>query len=90
MSTAAGRVSGGARYSPLGVAGYSVLFLQETHTTPDAEVSLQLNWGDSVYFSHLTKISCGLQPEILHTIEMVLDHLLQLQVPAKKTHSWRY
>ncbi|CAM2100320.1 unnamed protein product [Caretta caretta] len=32
--------------------GYSVVFLQETHTDPTAEDSWQLAWGDRVYFSH--------------------------------------
>ncbi|CAM4635023.1 unnamed protein product [Lepidochelys olivacea] len=68
--------------------GYSVVFLQETHTNPTAEDSWQLDWGDRVYFSHLTVCTAGvatlfspdLQPEVLGVAEAVLGCLLHLWV----------
>ncbi|CAM2109438.1 unnamed protein product [Caretta caretta] len=68
--------------------GYSVVFLQETHTNPTAEDSWQLDWGDRVYFSHLTVRTAGvatlfspdLRPEVLGVTEAVPDCLLHLQV----------
>ncbi|CAM2118584.1 unnamed protein product [Caretta caretta] len=66
--------------------GYSVIFLQETHTDPTAEDSWQLEWGDRVYFSHSTVWQAGaatlfspdLQPEVLGVA--VPGHLLHLRV----------
>ncbi|CAM2097586.1 unnamed protein product [Caretta caretta] len=68
--------------------GYSVVFLQETHTDPIAEDSWQLEWGDEVYFRHFTIQQVGvatlfspnLQPEVLGVTEAVLGHLLHLRV----------
>ncbi|CAM2106016.1 unnamed protein product [Caretta caretta] len=53
--------------------GYSVIFLQETHTDPTAEDSWWLEWGDEIYFSHFTIRQAGvatlfspnLRPEVL-------------------------
>ncbi|CAM5111109.1 unnamed protein product [Natator depressus] len=68
--------------------GYSVVFLQETHTDPTAEDSWQLEWGDGVYFSHFmirqagvaTLFSPNLRPEVLGVTEAVPGHLLHLRV----------
>ncbi|CAM5081636.1 unnamed protein product [Natator depressus] len=68
--------------------GYSVIFLQETHTDPTAEDSWRLEWGNRVYFSHSTIWQAGeatlfspdLQPEVLGVAEAVQGRLLQLQV----------
>ncbi|CAM2105908.1 unnamed protein product [Caretta caretta] len=68
--------------------GYSVAFLQETHTDPAAEDRWQLEWGDGVYFIHFTIWQAGvatlfspnLQPEVLGVTEAVPGHLLHLQV----------
>ncbi|CAM2098385.1 unnamed protein product [Caretta caretta] len=68
--------------------GYSVVFLQETHTDPAAEDSWLLEWGDRVYFSHLTVHMAGvatlfspdLWPEVLGVAEAVPGHLLHLRV----------
>ncbi|CAM2098828.1 unnamed protein product [Caretta caretta] len=68
--------------------GYSVVFLQETHTDPTAEDSWQLEWGDRIYFSHATVQQAGvatlfspdLWPEVLGVAEAVLGRLLHLRV----------
>ncbi|CAM2097649.1 unnamed protein product [Caretta caretta] len=68
-------------------AGYSVIFLQETHTDPTAEDSWRLEWGDRVYFSHFTIRQAGvvtlfspdLQPEVLGVAEPVQGRLLHLR-----------
>ncbi|CAM2111954.1 unnamed protein product [Caretta caretta] len=68
--------------------GYSVVFLQETHTDPAAEDTWQLEWGDRVYFSHLTVRTAGvanlfssnLRPEVLRVAEAVLGRLLYLRI----------
>ncbi|CAM2119428.1 unnamed protein product [Caretta caretta] len=68
--------------------GYSVVFLQETHTDPTAEDSWWLEWGDGVYFSHFTIRRAGvatlfspnLWPEVLGVTEVVPGHLLHLRV----------
>ncbi|CAM5114424.1 unnamed protein product [Eretmochelys imbricata] len=68
--------------------GYSVVFLQETHTDPTAEDSWWLEWGDGVYFSHFTirqaevatLFSPNLRPEVLGVTEAVPGHLLHLRV----------
>ncbi|CAM2106152.1 unnamed protein product [Caretta caretta] len=68
--------------------GYSVVFLQETHTDPTAEDSWQLEWGDGVYFSHFTIRQAGvatlfspnLRPEVLGVTEAVPSNLLHLRV----------
>ncbi|CAM2120073.1 unnamed protein product [Caretta caretta] len=68
--------------------GYSVVFLQETHTDPTAEDSWRLEWGDGVYFSHFmiqqagvaTLFSPNLWPEVLGVTEAMLGHLLHLRV----------
>ncbi|CAM2099476.1 unnamed protein product [Caretta caretta] len=68
--------------------GYSVVFLQETHTDPTAEDSWRLEWGDGVYFSHFTIRQAGvatlfspnLRPEALGVTEAVSGHLLHLRV----------
>ncbi|CAM2099100.1 unnamed protein product [Caretta caretta] len=68
--------------------GYSVVFLQETHTDPTAEDSWQLEWGDGVYFSHITVRQAGvatlfspdLRPEVPGVTEAVPGHLLHLRV----------
>ncbi|CAM2108108.1 unnamed protein product [Caretta caretta] len=68
--------------------GYSVVFLQETHTDPTAEDSWWLDWGDRVYFSHLTVCTTGVatlfspdqRPEVLGVAEAVPGHLLHLWV----------
>lgn len=61
---------------------------------PATEISWQLEWGDRVYFSHLTEALCGvailsspsLQPEILWDIEVVLGHLLHLTCSKPAEH----
>ncbi|CAM5111436.1 unnamed protein product, partial [Natator depressus] len=68
--------------------GYSVVFLQETHTDPTAEDRWRLEWGDGVYFSHCTTWQAGvatlfspaLRPEVLGVTEVVPGHLLHLRV----------
>ncbi|CAM2118445.1 unnamed protein product [Caretta caretta] len=68
--------------------GFSVVFLQETHTDPAAEDSWRLEWGDRVYFSHLTVRTAGvatlfspdLRPEVLGVAKTVPGHLLHLWV----------
>ncbi|CAM2097126.1 unnamed protein product [Caretta caretta] len=68
--------------------GYSVAFLQETHTDPTVEDRWQLEWGDGVYFSHFTTWQAGvatlfsptLWPELLGVTEAVPGHLLHLRV----------
>ncbi|CAM2098439.1 unnamed protein product [Caretta caretta] len=66
--------------------GYSVVFLQETHTNPTAKDSWRLEWGDGVYFSHFTVRQAGvatlfspnLRPEVLGVTEAMPGHLLHL------------
>ncbi|CAM5096508.1 unnamed protein product [Natator depressus] len=66
--------------------GYSVIFLQETHTTSAVEASWRLEWGDEVYFSHLGARSAGvatlfspeLWPKVLGVAEVVPGHLLHI------------
>ncbi|CAM5080825.1 unnamed protein product [Natator depressus] len=68
--------------------GYSVVFLQDTHTDLAAKDSRQLEWGHRVYFSHLTVHTAGvatlfspdLRPAELGVTEAVLGRLLHLQV----------
>ncbi|CAM4701518.1 unnamed protein product, partial [Lepidochelys kempii] len=68
--------------------GYSVVFLQETHTDPTAEDSWRLEWWDGVYFSHFTIRQAGvatlfspnLRPEVLGVTEAMPGHLLHLRV----------
>ncbi|CAM2114796.1 unnamed protein product [Caretta caretta] len=68
--------------------GYSVVFLQETHTDPAAEDSWRLEWGDRVYFRHLTVRTAGvvtlfspdLWPEVLGVAEAVPGRLLHLRI----------
>ncbi|CAM4621212.1 unnamed protein product [Lepidochelys olivacea] len=68
--------------------GYSVVFLQETHTDPTAEDSWRLEWGDRVYFNHFTIRQAGvvtlfflnLWPEVQGVTEAVPGHLLHLRV----------
>ncbi|CAM2099414.1 unnamed protein product [Caretta caretta] len=68
--------------------GYSVVFLQETHTDPTAEDSWRLEWGDGVYFNHFTIRQAGvvtlfspnLWPEVQGVTEAVPGHLLHLRV----------
>ncbi|CAM2104288.1 unnamed protein product [Caretta caretta] len=68
--------------------GYSVVFLQETHTDPAAKDSWWLEWGNRVYFSHLTVRTAGvatlfspdLRPEVLGVAEAVPGRLLHLRV----------
>ncbi|CAM2120224.1 unnamed protein product [Caretta caretta] len=68
--------------------GYSVVFLQETHTDPTAEENWRLEWGDGVYFNHFTIRQAGvatlfspnLRPEVLGVTEAVPGHLLHLRV----------
>ncbi|CAM2117174.1 unnamed protein product [Caretta caretta] len=67
--------------------GYSVIFLQETHTTPAIEASWRLEYGDRVYFSHLsahlagvaTLFSAELWSEVLGVTEVMLGLLLHVQ-----------
>ncbi|CAM2112213.1 unnamed protein product [Caretta caretta] len=62
--------------------------LVETHTDPAAEASWRLEWGDRVYFSHLTGRTAGvatlfspdLRPEVLGVAEAVPGRLLHLRV----------
>ncbi|CAM2096633.1 unnamed protein product [Caretta caretta] len=68
--------------------GYSVAFLQETHTDPTVEARWRLEWGNGVYFSHFTTWQAGvatlfsptLRPEVLGVTEAMLGHLLHLRV----------
>ncbi|CAM2111071.1 unnamed protein product [Caretta caretta] len=68
--------------------GYSVAFLQETHTDPTVEDRWRLDWGDGVYFSHFTTWQAGvatlfsptLRPEELGVTEAVPGHLLHFRV----------
>ncbi|CAM2105199.1 unnamed protein product [Caretta caretta] len=68
--------------------GYSVVFLQETHTDLTAEDSWWLEWGDRVYFSHSTVRQAGvvtlfspdLRPKVLGVAEAMLGRLLHLRV----------
>ncbi|CAM2105227.1 unnamed protein product [Caretta caretta] len=68
--------------------GYSVIFLQKTHTDLTAKDSWRLEWGDRVYFSHSTIQQAGvatlfspdLWPEVLGVAEAVPGHLLHLRV----------
>ncbi|CAM5103519.1 unnamed protein product [Eretmochelys imbricata] len=68
--------------------GYSVVFLQETHTDPATEDSWRQEWGDRVYFCHLTVRMAGvatlfspdLRPEVLGVTEAVPGRLLHLRV----------
>ncbi|CAM2115612.1 unnamed protein product [Caretta caretta] len=68
--------------------GYSVIFLQETHTDLTAEDSWRLEWGDRVYFSQstirqagaVTLFSPDLWPEVLGVAEAMPGHLLHLRV----------
>ncbi|CAM2114732.1 unnamed protein product [Caretta caretta] len=65
--------------------------LVETHTEPAAEDSWWLEWGDRVYFSHLTVCTAGvatlfspdLWPEVLGVVEAVPGCLPHLQVPME-------
>ncbi|CAM4599594.1 unnamed protein product [Lepidochelys olivacea] len=66
----------------------SLMTYGETHTDPAAEASWRLEWGDRVYFSHLTIRTAGvatlfspdLQPEVLGVAEAVPGRLLHLRV----------
>ncbi|CAM2114048.1 unnamed protein product [Caretta caretta] len=68
--------------------GYSVIFLQETHTDPTAEDSWRLELGDRVYFSYSTIRQAGvatlfspdLRPKVLGVAKAVQSRLLQLRV----------
>ncbi|CAM2107094.1 unnamed protein product [Caretta caretta] len=68
--------------------GYSVIFLQETHTDPTAKDNWRLEWGDRVYFRHSTVRQAGvatlfspdLRPEVLGVVKAVQSSLLQLWV----------
>ncbi|CAM2114281.1 unnamed protein product [Caretta caretta] len=68
--------------------GYSVAFLQETHTDLTVEARWRLEWGDGVYFNHfmtwqagvVTLFSPTLRPEVLGVTEAVPGHLLHLRV----------
>ncbi|CAM2115150.1 unnamed protein product [Caretta caretta] len=68
--------------------GYSVVFLQDTHTDPATEDSWWLEWGDRVYFSYLTVRTAGvatlfspdLWPEVLGVAKAVPGRLLHLWV----------
>ncbi|CAM2117187.1 unnamed protein product [Caretta caretta] len=65
-----------------------MVFLQETHTDPASKDSWRLDWGDRVYFSHLTVCTSGLatqfspdlRPEELGVAESVPGRVLQLWV----------
>ncbi|CAM5113272.1 unnamed protein product [Natator depressus] len=67
--------------------GYSVVFLQKTHTDRTAEDSWLLELGDGVYFSHFTIRQAGvatlfspnLWPEVLGVTKAVPGHLLHLR-----------
>ncbi|CAM2106430.1 unnamed protein product [Caretta caretta] len=60
----------------------------EIHRDPAAKASWQLEWGDRVYFSHLsarqagvvTLFSLHLQPKVLGITEVMLGHLMHLHV----------
>ncbi|CAM2102646.1 unnamed protein product [Caretta caretta] len=62
--------------------------LEETHIDPSVEDSWWLEWGDRVYFSHLTVRTAGvatlffpnLRPKVLGFAEAVSGRLLHLQV----------
>ncbi|CAM5093486.1 unnamed protein product [Natator depressus] len=68
--------------------GGTLWFRQETHMDPTPEDSWQLDWGDRVYFSHLTVRTSGvatlfspnLQLEVLGVAEGVPERLLHLWV----------
>ncbi|CAM5165625.1 unnamed protein product [Eretmochelys imbricata] len=68
--------------------GYSVVFLQETHTDLTAEDNWRLECGDGVYFSHVmirqagvaTLFSPNLRPEVLGVSEALPGYLLHLRV----------
>ncbi|CAM2097063.1 unnamed protein product [Caretta caretta] len=68
--------------------GYSVIFLQETHTDLTTEDSWRLEWGDRVYFSNstirqagvVTLFSPDLRPEVLGVAKAISGHLLHLWV----------
>ncbi|CAM2111072.1 unnamed protein product [Caretta caretta] len=67
---------------------YSVVFLQETHMDLTAKDIWRLDWGDRVYFSHLTVCTAGvatlfspdLRPEVLWVAKAVPGRLLHLRV----------
>ncbi|CAM2102752.1 unnamed protein product [Caretta caretta] len=73
---------------PAPCTGYSMIFLQETHTDLTAEDSWRLEWGDTVYFSHSTIRQAGvmtlfapdLWPKVLGVTEAVQGCLLHLRV----------
>ncbi|CAM4717434.1 unnamed protein product [Lepidochelys kempii] len=75
-------------FSFLQEGGYSVIFLQETHTDPTAKDNWRLEWGDRVHFSHSTIQQAGvetlfspdLRPEVLGVAEAVPCRLLHLWV----------
>lgn len=62
--------------------------MQEIHTALTMEANWWQEWGDRVYFSHLTETSCrvatlfspSLQPEVPLTNEVVPGCLLHLQI----------
>ncbi|CAM2115706.1 unnamed protein product [Caretta caretta] len=68
--------------------GYSVIFLQETHTDLTIKDSWRLEGGDRVYFSHSTIRQAGvatlfspdLRAEVLGVTEAVQGCLLQLRI----------
>ncbi|CAM2108110.1 unnamed protein product [Caretta caretta] len=68
-------------------AAADVLWEIETHTDPAAKDSWWLEWGDGVYFSHLTVCTAGvatlfstdLRPEVLGVAEAVPGRLLHLR-----------
>ena len=68
--------------------GYSVCFLQETHTTPEAEANWLLEWGGRVSFSHLTSTSCGVAtlfsgsflPTVLDVVDVEPGRLLHHRI----------
>ncbi|CAM2112155.1 unnamed protein product [Caretta caretta] len=74
-------------FSFLRGGGYSVIFLQETHTAPAVEASWWLESGDEIYFSHLgtcsaevaTLFSPELWPEVLGVAEVMPGRLLHVQ-----------
>ncbi|CAM2117249.1 unnamed protein product [Caretta caretta] len=67
--------------------GGTLIFLQETHTAPAVETRWLLEWGDEVYFSHLsarsavvaTLFSPELLPEVLGVAKLVPGHLLHVR-----------
>ncbi|CAM2099492.1 unnamed protein product [Caretta caretta] len=87
-----GLAVGGWRQVPvlsfLREGGYSVIFLQETHTDLTVEDSWWLEWGDRVYFSHFTIRQAGvatlfspdLRPKVLGVAKAMLGCLLHLWV----------